>query len=173
MADAPQERASALEDVYRRMLRPLYRFVYRQVGNAADAEDICADVFTRAVRWLRADAPEAAVRAWLWRAARSAVQEYWGTVYRQPPLDARELENVVPIVLDDDAALERAAKRRVERLLGRLPERQRAVLELRFLEGLSVRETAMRMGISETYVRVLQHRALKAAAGIEEESERT
>ncbi|MBX5476517.1 MAG: RNA polymerase sigma factor [Clostridia bacterium] len=173
MTDAPQERASALEDVYRRMLRPLYRFVYRQVGNAADAEDICADVFVRAVRWLRADAPAAEVRSWLWRAARSAVNEYWRTVYRQPPLSSHELDNVVPMAFDDDASMERAAKRRVERLLLRLPEKQRTVLELRFLEGLSVQETAARMGISETYVKVLQHRALRAAAGIEEESDPT
>ena len=39
-----------------------------------------------------------------------------------------------------------------------------AALSLRLLDGLSVAETAQRMGLSTNYAKVLQHRALKAAA---------
>jgi RNA polymerase sigma-70 factor (ECF subfamily) len=50
----------------------------------------------------------------------------------------------------------------------RLPEHYRRVLQLRFLERLSVAETARAMGISNGNARVLQYRALRRAALIEE-----
>jgi len=56
----------------------------------------------------------------------------------------------------------------VQRLLQALPERDREVLTYRFLLGLSVRETAVRMGLTEGNVKTLQFRALKHAADLED-----
>jgi len=52
----------------------------------------------------------------------------------------------------------------IKGLLEQLPENYRTVLVCRLLEGLSVAETARRMGTSEGNVKVLRHRALKRAA---------
>src|SRR5205809_976102 len=52
---------------------------------------------------------------------------------------------------------------RVDSLLATLPESYRRVLELRFLRGYSVRETAQELNLSETNVKVLQFRALNRA----------
>jgi len=49
-----------------------------------------------------------------------------------------------------------------------LPERYAQVLELRFLERLSVAETATRMGVSNGNAKVLQYRALRMAALLDE-----
>jgi RNA polymerase sigma-70 factor (ECF subfamily) len=49
-------------------------------------------------------------------------------------------------------------------VLERLPERYRRVLELRFLYGYSIRETALELGITPENVKVIQHRALAKAA---------
>jgi len=59
---------------------------------------------------------------------------------------------------------------RATALLEQLPENYRTVLVCRLLEGLSVAETARRMGTSEGNVKVLQHRALKRAAEPREET---
>jgi RNA polymerase sigma-70 factor (ECF subfamily) len=56
------------------------------------------------------------------------------------------------------------APARVRALLDRLPERYRVVLELRFLQRLSVAETAARMGVSHGNAKILQYRALRKAA---------
>jgi len=55
------------------------------------------------------------------------------------------------------------AAQRVDSLLATLPESYRRVLELRFLRGYSVRETAQELSLSETNVKVLQFRALNRA----------
>jgi RNA polymerase sigma-70 factor (ECF subfamily) len=56
---------------------------------------------------------------------------------------------------------------RVRRLLEQLPEHYRDVLTYRFLLNLSIKETAVRMGLSEANVKVLQFRALKKAGRLE------
>jgi RNA polymerase sigma-70 factor (ECF subfamily) len=52
----------------------------------------------------------------------------------------------------------------VGRVLSCLPARARSVLELRFLHGYSVEETAQALGITPGNVKVIQHRALAKAA---------
>ena len=62
------------------------------------------------------------------------------------------------------AVMEESATERVARLLGELPASHRDVLTCRFLLNLKIRETALRLGLSEANVKVTQLRALKRAA---------
>ena len=59
--------------------------------------------------------------------------------------------------------------RRVTALLEALPERYCRVLDLRFLRGYSIQETAQELGITPENVQVIQHRALAKAVRIGEE----
>ena len=61
-----------------------------------------------------------------------------------------------------------AAVLRVKQVLERLPQRYALVLELRFLQRMTVAETATRMGISHGNAKILQYRALRKAALIGE-----
>ena len=56
---------------------------------------------------------------------------------------------------------------RVERLLQALPKHYGEVLTYRFLLNLSIRDTALKMGVTLSNVKVLQFRALKRAAELE------
>ena len=53
-----------------------------------------------------------------------------------------------------------------------LPDNYRRILELRFLQGYSVREAAAALGVSVANAKVLQHRALRLAAQFSEKDER-
>ena len=59
---------------------------------------------------------------------------------------------------------------KVRRLLQRLPDNYRRILELRFLQAFSVREAASQMGVSVANAKVLQYRALRMAAQSGEEA---
>ena len=58
---------------------------------------------------------------------------------------------------------------RARRVLGSLPERYRRILELRFLQAMSLKEAAREMDVTVGNAKVLQHRALRLAAQAPEE----
>ena len=58
------------------------------------------------------------------------------------------------------------APQRVARVLDALPDRYRLILESRFLRGNSIKESAAELGISVPNAKVLQHRALRLAAQV-------
>ena len=170
---APERPADAsarpsLEAIYAEHVTGIHRYVYARVGNRPDAEDLTAQVFTRAIEQLELDRPAAQIAAWLYRVAQNAVADYWRAFYRLPQVDVEVIAQAwapIPPAAGARADAEAdSAAAAVARLLKRLPEQYARVLELRFLERLSVAETASRMGISHGNTKVLQHRALRRAA---------
>jgi RNA polymerase sigma-70 factor (ECF subfamily) len=156
------------ERVYDAHVVGIYRFIYARVGNHPDAEDLTAQVFVRAVEQLDTDRAPGQVAAWLYRVAQNATADYWRAFYRLPVIG---VDHVAPgwEPADEAGSRPRAepndrAADRVRALLHRLPEQYRRVLELRFLERMSVAETARAMGITNGNARVLQYRALRRAA---------
>ena len=155
------------ESVYTDNVVAVYRIVFRQVGNRPDAEDLAEEVFLAALPRLRLPAPVASVRTYLGATVRSVVAEHWRRHYAAPP----------PAPLLDDVAAAppvpsaREGGGRAPRLLARLPDRFRQILELRFLRGLSVGQAAAEMGVTAGNARVLQHRALRRAAELAGERE--
>jgi RNA polymerase sigma factor (sigma-70 family) len=139
--------------------------------DAAAAEDIAAEGFARVWRqWEtgRVTQPWGYLRKTVVNEtisrARKAASEQRANARYQPPAGA----GYEDAVADSDL---------VARLLDGLPPRQRRLLELRFLEDLSERETALRLGISVGAVKSGTSRALarlravqaaKAAPAVEE-----
>jgi RNA polymerase sigma-70 factor (ECF subfamily) len=71
----------------------------------------------------------------------------------------------------EEAVVAGAEAQRARTLLGRLPDRQRQLLALRVLTGLSAEDTGRALGMSAGAVRVAQHRALTALRAIAAEEE--
>jgi RNA polymerase sigma-70 factor (ECF subfamily) len=154
------------ERVYDAHVVGIYRFIYARVGNHPDAEDLTAQVFVRAVEQLDTSRDPGQIAAWLYRVAHNATADYWRAFYRLPLVG---VDHVAPgwEPVDESGMVEEPDERagvRVQALLRRLPDHYRRVLELRFLERMSVAETASAMGITSGNARVLQYRALRRAA---------
>jgi RNA polymerase sigma factor (sigma-70 family) len=142
----------------------VYSFIYARVGNRADAEDLTQQVAVKALPRIRNGYPEPAVRAYLYMTARSVMASFWSHRARVP-----EAELADDIWIDgrgDELAPPQAAAAWVERTLSALPSNYRRVLELRFLRGYSLHETADEMGKTVGGIKVMQLRALRAAARI-------
>ena len=155
------------EQVYGKHVVGIYRFIYARVGNRPDAEDLTAQVFVRAVEQLDTAREPGQIAAWLYRVAQNAIADYWRAFYRLPVIG---VDHVAPGWEPADDGAQRTAlpderaSLRVQALLGSLPDRYRRVLELRFLQRMSVAETARAMGITNGNAKVLQYRALRKAA---------
>ena len=142
----------------------VYSYVYSRVGNRADAEDLTQQVALKALPRLRDGYPEPAVRAYLFTTARTVMASFWS---RRALVPEAELTDDLWI---DGRGTELAsppdAIAWLERTLGALPKHYRRVLELRFLRGYSLREAAVEMGTTSGNIKVMQLRALRAAAQV-------
>ena len=150
------------EEVYREHVGPVYRYVYARTGNRADSEDLTAQAFLRALPRLRLHASVGEIRSYLMTTARSVLAEHWTLRYgADVGLLGEEVASPEPEPerQDSDSGVRRAA-----RVLAALPDHYRHILELRFLRGYSVKESASEMGITVSNAKVLQHRALRRAA---------
>ena len=160
-----QRDPALLEAVYQEHIQGVYRFLYKRVGNKEDAEDLCAQVFLKAVRHLDGSHTDLGIKSWLYQLAKTTLADHWRHYYRNPraPL---ELVNLEQTVYAEDAEHDIAMTEMLRQVMEKLPEHYRKVLTLRFLEHLSIRETAAEMGISEGNTKVLQLRALRRAAEV-------
>ena len=154
------------ESVYQDNVVGIYQLVFRRVGNAADAEDLAAEVLMQTLKTLRLPAPVHNVRSYLVKTARTVMADHWRRHYAAKEA-ALELERLPTGALGSSPSTESAD--RAQRLLGLLPDHFKRILELRFLRGYSVREAATEMGVTESNARVLQFRALRKAAELEQE----
>jgi RNA polymerase sigma-70 factor (ECF subfamily) len=149
------ERARAGDPVvwdrlFRRYQLPLFVWVREMVRNEADALDIVQETFMRAIRHVGELRDPARVGAWLFRIAR---QRCWDCLRRRGREQGRtavpaeeELEETVPMAdsepLPDQWLIRREDEARFFCALAALPEPQRAVVVLHFLEEFPLEEIA-------------------------------
>lgn len=168
---AGQSRQALLQQIYDAHVEQIYKFVYFKIGNREDAEDITSQVFIKAAHSLDVTQEEQTRLAWLYQVARTTITDHWRCYYRNPATSLELLEEAAPLHLaaeplrpgDTQEEEVSPATARVGTILARLSPNYRRVLELRFLQGCSLKETAQAMGITEGNAKVLQHRALRKA----------
>src|SRR5436309_4225975 len=154
--------ASRATDIALDELEIVYAFIYARVGNRADAEDLTQQVAMKAIPRLRQGAPASAVRGYLFATARSVLGGFWST---RLGLSESELHDDLAMVMPQAGYSEESVER-VRRILEQLSDNYRRVLELRFLHGYSLKEVAVEMRSTVGAVKVMQLRALRAAAKV-------
>jgi RNA polymerase sigma-70 factor (ECF subfamily) len=144
----------------------VYRFVYYRVGSVALAEDLTSETFFRALRsmssfkWQGKD-----FGAWLMTIARNLTADHYKAGRTRLELATEDMgvhdgategpENAVLASLTNEALLQ---------ALGDLPPEQQECLVMRFLQGLSIAETAKVLGRSDGAVKQLQLRGVRNLA---------
>jgi|SRR5690242_8957339 len=144
-------------------LELVYAFIYARVGNRADAEDLTQQVAMKAIPRLRQGAPASAIRGYLFATARSVLGGFWST---RLGLSEAELREDLALITPVSTAPSEESAETVQRILAELSDNYRRVLELRFLHGYSLKEVAAEMKSTVGAVKVMQLRALRAAAKV-------
>src|SRR5262249_29447801 len=140
-------------DLYERHFHRVWAYVIRRAANRAEAEDVTSEVFRRALENLPGyEWVGTPFAAWLFRIAANALAHRWEKA-------GRESGDPPPEVAEPDEQLERRAMG--VQLVGRLPDGQRRVIELRFVGGKRLHEGAQEFGKTEGAVKQLQRRALE------------
>jgi RNA polymerase sigma-70 factor (ECF subfamily) len=160
----------ALDALIRATYADVYALCRRMLADPDEAADATQEVFVRVMRSVLGFRGESAFGTWLHRVtvnvcltalrrrsrARAAGMVAGGTPFAMPG------EELALVSSDDDPA-DRAVTAdlasRSEQALAELPEDARAVVVLRDIEGMSTREVAEMLGVTETVVKVRLHRA--------------
>lgn len=152
------------EAFYREHVEEVQRFVARRVGDRERAADLTAEIFLAAIGSAHRYRPRRGTpKAWLYGIARVLVAN---DRRRQGRERAGEegLRGSVPLDSDDaarmDARIDAAAQSRLlYAAMDRLPEAERAVLELVAIDELTVAEAGAAVGVRPVTARVRLHRA--------------
>jgi len=147
-----------------RYQRLLYAFAYRLVHNHEQAADIVQATFLQAYTHLAQFAGRASFKTWLHQIALNQCRALYrgGRMQREVPLDdiAETHQHDGAPNTPDAAAGDPGWKPFLERLIARLPLRQRAVLTLRVFSDLPFKEIARAEGITENSAKVNYHHAI-------------
>jgi RNA polymerase sigma factor (sigma-70 family) len=155
---------AGFEEIVRRYGRPLARYAASIVGSRS--EDVTQDAFSKALTAMRRDDNEIDLRPWLYRIVRNTALND----LRDRPPTAEILEEAIAARRGTAAEVEQREELRelIDRLQA-LPERQRAAIVMRELEGLSHEEIAAALGLSGGAARQVIFRAreaLRSGAGL-------
>jgi RNA polymerase sigma-70 factor (ECF subfamily) len=142
-------------DLYDRHVDRVYAYVSRRAGSRSVAEDVTSAVFEQALSNIgKFEWRGVPFAAWLFRIAANALADHW----KREGRDSHELPADVP-----DEREHQELERRVSlfQLVDRLPEAQRQVIQMRFVEERSIREVAAALARSEGAIKQLQLRAIE------------
>ena len=161
---------TAVGELYDLYHQDFFRFAWSRLGDRQAAEDLTGELFTRMVKNLPGyrlgDVP---FRAWLYRIARNLVVDYHRKHGRYQQVSLVQVEGSAQLLGEDGrsphpeiAVEERLALEQVRIALESIDESQREVVILRFIVGLSLKETAGMLEKSVPAVKSLQYRGLAA-----------
>jgi RNA polymerase sigma-70 factor, ECF subfamily len=158
--------SEAFGQLYDRYVDVVYRYVQYRVANSALAEDLTSETFLRALRritsytWQGRD-----FGAWLVTIARNLIADHFKSGRYRLELATSDLVEAGADRTEDgpeDEVLTGITNGVLLEAVKRLNSEQQECIALRFLQGMSVAETAQIMGKNEGAIKALQYRAVKS-----------
>ena len=151
--------AGAYRQLLAALTKHLRAYYVRRVGPAT-AEDLVQETLIGIHSRRATYDPAQPFTAWVYSIARYKLIDEFRRVKRRASIPLDE----APELFANDEAEASMARRDVQKLLDRLPEAKRRLVQDIKLDGMSVAEVAARTGMSETAVKVRLHRAIKSLA---------
>lgn len=164
----------ALAAIYERFCERIYRYARFKLGDEAQAEDVCAQVFLKMMEsigrfeWRSTTAHEgrpvsqSSFSSWLYRIAHNLITDHLRQKSRRPSVS---LDSVAATLSDSKdpmvAAEEQMLREQLASAMDALTDLQAQVIALKFGSDLSNAEVGQMMGRTEGAVKALQYSALQ------------
>lgn len=170
LVEAAQRDPARFGELYEKYFAVVYAYIARRLADRAEAEDVTAEVFRKALASLpRFKWTGAPFAAWLFRIASNLIADGAKRKIREGSETVDELEPArIPndsglAYLDQQLELEQCERRaQLFKLVDDLAHEQRRVLVMRFAEEKSIQAIAAELGRSEGAIKQLQFRALQS-----------
>jgi RNA polymerase sigma-70 factor (ECF subfamily) len=154
--------------LYDRYVDAVFRFIYFRVNDRSLAEDFTSETFLRALRRIGTITYQGRdIGAWFITIARNIVLDHLKSArHRLELTTADTIEGNELAQSTESAVLESLQSERLMEAVRQLGDEQRECIMLRFVQGLSVSETASVMGKNDGAIKALQHRAVRKLADL-------
>lgn len=160
LVEQARKQPAAFAEIYHLYVRRVYRYIYHQVGNVHDAEDLTAQVFMAAWESLPCYQEMGLFAAWLFGIARNKVSTFYRGRRAEIPLDG--FRHQPSDSLDPPSHWQQIQDlRHLSRLLEELDPEEREMLRLRFAADLSYREIGIILNKSEAATKMKMKRLLQ------------
>ena len=163
MIAAAQENPAAFGSLYDRYLQPVYRYLYSRLGNAPEAEDVTSQTFIAAYEALPRYREQGQFAAWLFRIARSKMNDHFRRNRFEVGLEAAERtaagDDTLSAVIQDEEL------NRLQSLIKKLNPEEQDLIRLRYVADLSFAEMASLLGKREEAVKKSLYRLLERLKG--------
>ena len=157
---------SRLVDAY---YNPIYRLALKMLGREQDAEDVLQTTFLKALQHIAEFEGRSSLSTWLYRIAANEALMFLRRKRPEISMDdePEDDESQLPLpeqftdwcCLPEKELLSGEAKKQLDKAIRKLPEKLRVVFLLRDIEGLSIRDTAEALSLTETAVKTRLLRA--------------
>lgn len=156
----------AFGDLFDRYYDVVFRYVLFRMGDRSLAEDITQETFVRALRRITSVSYQGRdIGAWFVTIARNLIFDHVKSSRYRLESSTSDIVELSPSTGGpEQQVLEYATNEELLRCVRKLNADQQECIQLRFLQGLSVAETARMMDRNEGAVKALQHRAVRRLA---------
>lgn len=154
-----QENPAAFTPLYDRYVQPVYRYLYSRMGDVHAAEDVTSQTFIAAYEALPKYREQGQFSAWLFRIARSKMNDHFRRNRREVGLEAAgeliEREDSLGTLIRAEELSQ------IRFLIKRLSEEEQDLIRLRYVAELSFVEIANLLGKREDAVKKSIYRLLE------------
>lgn len=169
---SPSPEQDAFLRAYDEYADAVFRFCLLKVSNREVALDIMQDTFTKTWEYVARGNTVENWRAFLYRSANNLIIDHYRK-HKSASLD--EMQDVVGFSpVDETMNSEMLARvKEAHRAIAQLPDEQRAIVTLRFVDDLQPKEIASILNMSTNVVSVRLHRGIKKLQQILKERKQT
>ncbi|MGJ7919942.1 RNA polymerase sigma factor SigX [Neobacillus sp. LXY-4] len=158
---------SVFLDLYTKYHQHVFQFLFYMVKNREQAEDLVQEVYIRVLKSYQRFEGKSSEKTWLFSIARNVAIDHFRKQkgWRQKMFgtfdwSTQQVKDEYP--LPEEIAMQREELQIMYRALDQCTLDQRMVLVMRYLQDLTIAETATVLNWTESKVKTTQHRALKA-----------
>jgi len=154
---------NALRELHDRYINQIFRYAYTQTGDYYRAEEVTQDIMYKMASHLGDFKRDSSFKTWLFTISRRTIIDFYRKHKKHQANVFMPDEQMAHLPMNNASVEEQVIKKDTRKLvlerLQELPVNDRTVLHLRFIEGLSIKETAKAMSKTTMAIKSLQTRA--------------